>query len=497
MNDLRKMISTYRESLIQSEAEVRTKFIIPLLCVLGYPEKYRAEEYPVHGYGGREKLPAKDADFILFSDENFASHRADTQKNNIWVQEHSLLVVEAKKPGKMPDVLGQAQYYTMWTKAVAYIETDGEQLKAFIYNRSSSDFEVIDARVDDLPDNNSIMCLSYKSLKKIKEDGSLAFQNEIQNTIEKGIEQVITKDEDLCLPNETIEYMRLAMGRNALGWSNVQLVNSFISSTELYLNNDLRYDIPKYMIDFPRKSYEAHMYLNNDIFPLSSGKVTEFYRNEEVRYLYESEYFQALAIYINDKLSSFELGYRVWDQRVSERIKNFQLVEKFLYSEQINISIEKKDKILLQLPSGKPGKLWTKKKHDIEMFRFWLSGMNKLKAIEEYYEIEFKLGVVKGDDELDSLYQAIDFVYDGIMLNDNCNITLPGDLFDEKLNIDEPFLLEENANIPLKSQTIQNVVFKPYRSAVLPGKYDFRFKTKDDIVTLSGCVEYQVEQVLF
>ena len=42
-------------------------------------------------------------------------------------------------------------------------------------------------------------------------------------------------------------------------------------------------------------------------------------------------------------------------------------------------------------PTGHSRKMWKSKQHVKTMFEFWLSGMKKLKAIEEYYEIEFEL----------------------------------------------------------------------------------------------------------
>lgn len=73
MNDsIQKIIYEYQKSTIQSEAEVRSKLIVPLLNALGYPSSLRAEEFPVHGFEGRKKLPAKSADLILFSDSHFA-----------------------------------------------------------------------------------------------------------------------------------------------------------------------------------------------------------------------------------------------------------------------------------------------------------------------------------------------------------------------------------------------------------------------------------------
>ena len=126
------------------------------------------------------------------------------------------------------------------------------------------------------------------------------------------------------------------------------------------------------------------------------------------------------------------------------------------------------------------------------MFEFWFSGMKKLKAIEAYYEIEFELQVVSDPMELNELYDSIDFVYDGMMLQENCEITLPGNLFDEDFEIEEPVLFEENKVIPLKDRVIQGFVFRPYRSAWLPSKVKFAGKDEKDIVRIPGCCEYRI-----
>ena len=167
-----KLINDYRKSTIQSEAEVRSKFIVPLLRLLGYPAEYRAEEFPVYGYEGRPKLHPKCADFIQFSDPDFAVHRGSKEEDKKWVHSHSLLVVEAKKPGEMPvdDDLGQAQFYTMWTRAVAYIETDGERFIARVFNQIQKDYEVLNVKVDELANSSKLQLLRYESVKRIKEE---------------------------------------------------------------------------------------------------------------------------------------------------------------------------------------------------------------------------------------------------------------------------------------------------------------------------------------
>jgi len=68
---IQNLINEYKESMIQSEAEVRSKLIVPLLGILGYPSYLRAEEFPVYGFEGRKRLATKNADFLLFSDKSF------------------------------------------------------------------------------------------------------------------------------------------------------------------------------------------------------------------------------------------------------------------------------------------------------------------------------------------------------------------------------------------------------------------------------------------
>ena len=486
---LQSVVDKYRLSKIQSEAEVRSKLIVPLSEALGYPSQMRGEEFPVYGYSGRQALQAKNADFIFFMDPSFSEYRTNTQKNKKWVHEHSLLIIEAKKPGEMPEDLGQAQFYAMWTKAVAYIATDGEKFQGYFINSLSSDFELIDAKVDELPYRTEIWNLSYENILSIKQKGCnvKCFETDIMEDY-----QIITEDSELDIPEETLSYIRSCMGRNAVGLTNLQMVSRFLNTTDSMLQNDMRYDIPSYMIDFPRHIYPAKLYLDNTIFPFITGKVTEFYCNDITRYSFESDYVIVEAVYNKNRLTDFEIGYHILDRRVSERLNNFELVRKCLEAGVVRITVEDEMSRQMVLKSGHPGKMWKTKCHVKTMFEFWLSGMKKLKAIEEYYEIEFKLQAVTGQTELDDLYEAIDIVYDGIMLQQNCEITLPGDLYEEDFEIEVPTLFQENTVIPLKDRVIQGVVFRAYRSAWLPGKVAFEGKTKDDIVRIRGCCEYMV-----
>ena len=484
------VIASYRKSKIQSEAEVRSKLIVPLFEALGYPSELRAEEYPVYGYGGRDPLKAKDADFIFFTETDFQKYRTNTQKNKKWVQEHSLLIVEAKKPGKMPDELGQAQFYSMWTKAVAYVETDGEVFKGYYLNPFSLDLEVVNIRVDELASKRELWNFSYENILAIKSNGT-SFTEQRILPLEDSY-TVITEDANLDIPIETLDYMKDCLGKNADGLSNVQITSRFLNTTESMLHNDMRYGIPPYMIEFPRHVYKAKLYINDMIFPYTCGEVIDFYRDDEVRYLFESDYIEIYAVYVQNNLKDFEIGYHILDRHVSERINHFGFVRKCLDADTIRVSVENTMGLQMILPAGHPPKMWTSKEHINEMFDFWLSGLEKMKVIEEYYEIKFKLRYVSEANELNDLYDAIDIVYDGIMMKENCVITIPGNLVDEDIEISEPVLFEENKALPLPDKVIHGVIFRPYRSAMLPCKAIFLGKTKTDIVKIPACCEYKV-----
>ena len=90
------------------------------------------------------------------------------------------------------------------------------------------------------------------------------------------------------------------------------------------------------------------------------------------------------------------------------------------------------------------------------------------------------------------MYESVDFVYDGLMLNENCDITLPSNYFDDDIVIEEPFLCQENEPIPLQDRVIHGITFRPYRSAFLPCKISLSEIKKGDIVRLPGCCEYRI-----
>ena len=168
-DDLSCILTEYKKSKIQSEAEVRSKLIVPLLEYLGYPSWLRAEEFPVYGFEGRKRIPAKNADYILFTEKEFGDYRSFEKDSIEWVQNHSLLVVEAKKPGELEEIQGQSEYYTVWTRAVAYIVCDGVKIEGYYYNPVNADKNILSCMVDELQHyQQDFQQFSYENINTIK-----------------------------------------------------------------------------------------------------------------------------------------------------------------------------------------------------------------------------------------------------------------------------------------------------------------------------------------
>ena len=170
--ELVKIIEEYRLSHIQSEAEVSSKLIVPLIEWLGYPSQYRAQEFPVYGYDTGTALRAKSADYVLFDDDDFANHRFSTQKHINWVYNHSLIIIEAKKPGKAPETNTQPQFYSAWTRAIAYLIIDGIRIKGYLYRKNTADTPIIDCDISALVDNEDFLLFSYENTLSIKKNGT-------------------------------------------------------------------------------------------------------------------------------------------------------------------------------------------------------------------------------------------------------------------------------------------------------------------------------------
>jgi hypothetical protein len=130
VNDVGLWAAGLSDANLVSETDVRTRVVVPLLEMLGYPEANRAEEFPVFGYEARNPLKAKRADVLTFDSAEHHLHRNQAARG--WIEDHALLVVELKRPGEsLEDARDQAQFYARWAKVPFYALTDGMELVVF------------------------------------------------------------------------------------------------------------------------------------------------------------------------------------------------------------------------------------------------------------------------------------------------------------------------------------------------------------------------------
>lgn len=498
---IRVLIDEFHKSTIQSEAEVRSKFMVPFLDALGYPSELRAEEFNVYGYAGSEELRAKPADFILFKTKDFANHRTNTQKNKIWVEENSLLVVETKKTDQMPKNYGQAKFYTVWTKAVAYIISDGKSFCAYYYNPINRDYEIVNTEVDKLDDLeviSKIKDLSYFNILSIKDAGiNVQSGSKLFYNLETTNNESFNEFEAIELPEKTKQYLRRALGKNSEGLTEIQMLCKYLKMTDAYLECDMRYGIPEYMIGIPRKEYKAEIYLKDELGIFDRGTVTVYYREDTDIFEFIGQYIIVFVVYKDKKLFDYFLDYHVLDVQVSERLRKLHLVRKALYSSELSIfNVDSEDiwkRLIIQIDDS--DSMWFSKKIEREQIDFWISGMERLKIIEDYYEFKFSLTKINDVEEVIKTYNNIEYVYNGIIKKNNSMIIK---LIDKKpprgnYEITDPILLDkENDNIPLKELIIHGVTFKPVTSMILPGIINLRKRMHKNYIVIPICCECKI-----
>ena len=483
---LKEIITEYRKSNIQSEAEVRSKLLIPIIDLLGYPTEHRAEEFPVYGWEGRKEIPAKNADYLLFDDVDFANHRDRSKESIDWVQNHSLLIIEAKKPGEMPDVDGQSMYYVQWTKALSYIVCDGELIRGYSKQECKSDIEMFNCSIDNLTYLEKLDSMSYERMMRLKD-----FKCErSQELISVENIDTISEEKIIQVKPETLNYMAqsLKLDRNSI--SKRELIRRFLATTDNILDCELRYDVPPYIFDFPRGEYKTKIYLDNRIFPYFVGQVTYYYWDDYERFYFKNEFIEIVVIYCKDNIKIFSIGYSVLDFQVSERLKKLELIKKCFDAKSIILEMQDHGIKNIEIKD-----IDFESKNELDdqkiMLNFWMDEMKKLVEIQKAYDVVFKLEPLYGE-EISGLYDAVDNVYDSLVGNENCTFHFPMEMkkdFPKKIN--EPCFLEEK-EISLPKQKIHNVTFKTCASVLLP--YNIRkCEKKDGLIYLPCCCLYEVD----
>ena len=500
---LKRIIEEFKKSEINSEAEVRSKLIVPLIEYLGYPSELRAEEFPVYGREGSKAIRAKNADFLLFMSKEFAHNNKRKEKHKKWVEDNSLLVFEAKNKGEMPEDVDQPVYYTIWSRAVAYLISDGEFIKGYYYKEHTSDIEIINCRVDSLPDNDKIEFFSYENILSIKK----SYINENHNSTKLVLKDVlendnsnygekISTDKELELPAATIKYMKTALGRDSIGLSEKELVNKFLNLTNTLLKCKIRYNAPEYMIDIPRELYDVFVYCDNDLFAVEEASVMYFYRNEVEKYIIKNDYFELNIQKTSNLFDYLILDYQVRYRDVNMRLESIARLRKLLYTN--SIKLHKKGEISSSL-SFSPSSLVSYEKI-IEQVNIDYESLKKLSVIEEYYGIKLKLTYI-GLLDVNELLENITTIYLGIIMESNFYSLIPQKLFKELkgdiIEITEPesfsFVYNEDYK-KIPDIRLFNYLFSAETITVMPCSVKIN-KHSDSPISIYCCCTYKIKEL--
>lgn len=488
---LQQIIDEYKMSGIQSEAEVRSKFLVPLIEYLGYASFLRAEEFPVYGWQGGKRNQTKKVDFILFSDGDFTSYRNSSALSISWVQDHSLLICEAKKPGEMPEFNGQAIYYTQWTKAIAYLVSDGETLRGFYYSPICYDYELVNCKVNDLKDEDlspflfrTIFPIKCNSLNQHKDFFGLG--NGL--TIYPGQSISVIADEKGMIPEEVeIAAAKVIGMERKSGVPQSQIIKKTIKTVDNIVDSDLRYNIPEFAFFLVRNSSTAKLYIDNSEYPVMFGVVEQYYWNDIDKYRFSNEYFELEAVFENKILCAIKEEYYVLCKKAKERLLNLKAVRRCLDATVITIVGE--DDRLVRIPDmynflNDEDFIQLK-----EITDYFIEGIAQMIEIERAFNIKFDLEDIDSKMECSDLYDLVELVYNGICGECNCQIPFLRSVFLEifpEQEIEEPFFLDMD-QIPLPEISIGMYCFIPKKVMVLPEIYREQDPGKDHFYIKASC----------
>ena len=149
----------------ESESEVSTYFIAPLLDKLGYDYIDISMEYPVVIYRGKSH-ETKKADFVVFNGQGRD-------------KEYILLIVEAKINDIKQGDIEQHKSYALALKPAYYAITNGKKLIVFRFNGIVHDSKVMEFDVSMLKEN-------WKDLYRcISKDATICRKLEMENRFSK------------------------------------------------------------------------------------------------------------------------------------------------------------------------------------------------------------------------------------------------------------------------------------------------------------------------
>ena len=310
-------------------------------------------------------------------------------------------------------------------------------------------------------------------------------------------QQEITCEDDLNIPEDTLNYMSEALGKDSIGLNNLQLTAKYLNLTNALLQNRIRYQIPEYMIDIPREFGEVLIYSNDNLFiPLFEANVVHYYRDEVDIFDVYNDFARIIVHTTKGNADDVKIGYRIFDPTTSERLIKLKRIKALLEAKAISVYLKNTSNLSFKYISSAVDS----SNYLLDTTNLNISHLEVLESIEEYYGISFKLSIV-GSDEFLELLENTAIIYKGISNEENHVLDYPQEVFNE---IEEGVVeIEQTEPVPdsteggrrtnLPDITLFNYVFTPDTIMFLPCTVNICHGSKEP-VAISCCCKYKIKE---
>lgn len=198
--NIHKLVEDIKDDRIIKETEVRTKIVYPLLKLLNYKPNYITDEFPIYGKEGRNDLPTKHVDIMIFAKQNANNHTSRKNVDIDWVRNNSLIAIELKKPSEnISTAKEQATFYAMWARSLIYIITNGKDIEIYQLNDFTADSLLFSGKVLELEQSwqsiNNILYfpnLRARKIKPVLKNTDTTIYSEVWEDVSFDIERDIT-----------------------------------------------------------------------------------------------------------------------------------------------------------------------------------------------------------------------------------------------------------------------------------------------------------------
>lgn len=288
-----------------------------------------------------------------------------------------------------------------------------------------------------------------------------------------------------------IEHMKKQLG-NRLGGneSRNEIITLFWAEAKMTLQSKKRYDVMPLFQNIVRDTDVASIYLDDIPRVVDRVQLVHFYWEDFDVFHLESERYILRILMWKDTPIEVAMSYFLADiPNAHDRLYYFGTILQIVEATSIKIIGSKNINYCFYLDMENLGEDW---KAHLELTKYWVSVMENIAEIEQYFHIQFNLPQKASEDD----YTAIEIIYGS--LHQNPFILLPGlpeEAFDKEAE-QQILVIEEEIPLgrpeSLDNLTLFNHDFRPTNEFVIPCELSFN-KEKRCYETVDGGIPIRIE----